>query len=129
MAADAPLIQWSVWDGSAVVSWLVRGQLVSVSLERLPLSVAVLPRHCLVAIVTDSKEHGSDNLRLYDCDGKLVRSLGAPPLGPDSHFGYVREEPEGVQAAVGFWSPDGWQEMAGMLDLESGAISGLHRTM
>jgi hypothetical protein len=124
-----PEIAWSVWDKSPQVKWQWQDQAVSITFAYPPLSVIPLPTHRFVAIAADQREFGATNLFLYDFEGILCKSFRAPDLGNQPQFGSAEEIDRGkaIQAVIGFFKDGHWQEMASILDIQSGAMSGLHR--
>jgi hypothetical protein len=129
MSTSSPTlkINWSVWDGNPTVNWDVDGVSVSVTMKLPPISVTHLQNRELIAVVGNYDEFGSANLLLYSYDGKLQKTMTAPPLGDKAQFGGVTESAGSLQSSFGFQVDGKWKEEAGLLSLEDGTVTDIHR--
>jgi hypothetical protein len=92
-----------------------------------PIAVFHLQSREMIAVIGDFDEFGSSNLLLYSYDGVLQHTITAPDRGQTSQFGGVTENNGEIYGIVGFQTDTGWKEEAGLLNLDDGVVTNLHR--
>ena len=121
-------INWTVWDKSESVEWIAKGQKITLTFRVTPLSVIPLKSTKLVAVCGSFDEFGSENLLLYDFEGKLVKKILAPELGSHAHFGSVSElKPSELRAQIGYFEYEVFREQLCLLNLKTGLFSNFSR--